>query len=341
MNKLSESVIDFCSDIGGDAFLVQGAGGNVSWKDDDTLWIKASGTWLSEAKHKEIFLPVDLAHLRSSIDDGDFSVTPMLIKRSKLKPSIETLLHALMPHKIVVHLHAVEILAHLVRSDFHETFNRLLGDKVSWCYVDYFKPGLELARAVHLELSLKPNVEVVFLRNHGVVIGGNTVDDIYIILKTLNDSLKTPVNATLTLLPSTNEVLSFPQLSELQYHLADDPQLHALAKIPELISMVKKSWAMFPDHVVFLGPQSVCGGFNDVLTLLTTNKTVRPPFIFVEQVGVFQHQLNTRAQADQLNCYYEVLVRQTTAGYLTILEEHDINALMNWDAEKYRQTLSK
>ena len=58
MNKLSESVIDFCSDIGGDAFLVQGAGGNVSWKDGDTLWVKASGTWLSEAKYKEIFLPV-------------------------------------------------------------------------------------------------------------------------------------------------------------------------------------------------------------------------------------------------------------------------------------------
>ena len=61
----------------------------------------------------------------------------------------------------------------------------------------------------------------------------------------------------------------------------------------------------------------------------------------MEQVGVFQHQSNTRAQADQLRCYYEVLVRQNNADHLTILEEHDVSALMNWDAEKYRKTLSK
>ena len=105
--------------------------------------------------------------------------------------------------------------------------------------------------------------------------------------------------------------------------------------------MVKKSWAMFPDHVVFLGPQAVCGEFSDVLTFVTSNKTPRPPFIFVERVGVFQHKSNTRAQADQLRCYYEVLVRQTNADYLTILEEHDVNALINWDAEEYRKSLSK
>lgn len=340
MDKLGESVIDFCSDIGSDPLLVQGAGGNVSWKDGGTLWIKASGTWLSEAKHKEIFLPVDLAHLRSSIDDGDFSVTPMLIRESKLKPSIETLLHALMPHKIVAHLHAVEILAHLVRSDLHETFDRLLCDKVSWCSVDYFRPGLELARAVHLELSQKRNVEVVFLRNHGVVIGGNTVNEIYIVLKKLNDALETPVNSTLALLSSPNEPFNFSQFSELQYHLVEDAQLHALANIPDLISMVKKSWALFPDHVVFLGPEAVCGDYNTVLALLATREALRPPFIFLERVGVFGHQSNTRAQADQLRCYYEVLVRQTSGGCLTILDEHDITALMNWEAEKYRQTLS-
>ena len=49
------SVEDFCSRIGADPLLVQGAGGNVSWKKGSVLWIKASGTWLAHAK-KTIFL---------------------------------------------------------------------------------------------------------------------------------------------------------------------------------------------------------------------------------------------------------------------------------------------
>jgi len=35
-------VLQFCSRIGSDSTLVQGAGGNISWKDGNILWIKAS-----------------------------------------------------------------------------------------------------------------------------------------------------------------------------------------------------------------------------------------------------------------------------------------------------------
>jgi rhamnose utilization protein RhaD (predicted bifunctional aldolase and dehydrogenase) len=48
-NTLQASVINYCSTIGRDPLLVQGAGGNVSWKEGNTLWIKASGTWLADA----------------------------------------------------------------------------------------------------------------------------------------------------------------------------------------------------------------------------------------------------------------------------------------------------
>jgi rhamnose utilization protein RhaD (predicted bifunctional aldolase and dehydrogenase) len=41
--KLACEVKTYCSQIGADPLLVQGAGGNASWKEGDTLWIKASG----------------------------------------------------------------------------------------------------------------------------------------------------------------------------------------------------------------------------------------------------------------------------------------------------------
>ena len=108
--SLKDSVIDYCTHIGADPMLVQGAGGNVSWKDGETLWVKASGTWLADAARKEIFVPVDLTHLQRVIAAGDFNVSPMVFGGSNLRPSIETLLHVLMPHKVVVHFHAVEVL---------------------------------------------------------------------------------------------------------------------------------------------------------------------------------------------------------------------------------------
>ena len=45
--------------IGNDLSLAQGSGGNTSIKDGNVLWVKAYGTWLSEAEEKSIIVPVD------------------------------------------------------------------------------------------------------------------------------------------------------------------------------------------------------------------------------------------------------------------------------------------
>lgn len=114
--SLHAAIVDFCARIGRDRLLVQGAGGNVSYKSNGALWIKASGTWLADAASQEIFVPVDLAHLQSAIARDDFEVSP--ISRdvdARLRPSIETLLHALLPHAVVAHLHEINALVHLVQ----------------------------------------------------------------------------------------------------------------------------------------------------------------------------------------------------------------------------------
>jgi len=105
--NIEKQVKVFCAQIGADPMLVQGAGGNVSWKDGDVLWVKASGTWLAHAESSDIFVPVKLAHLQDQLAKKNFSVSPKLYRASSLRPSIETLLHALLPHRVVAHLHPV------------------------------------------------------------------------------------------------------------------------------------------------------------------------------------------------------------------------------------------
>jgi len=51
--------------VGRNINLTQGAGGNISYKSGDILWIKASGFWLSEALTKQIFIPLDIHSLKA------------------------------------------------------------------------------------------------------------------------------------------------------------------------------------------------------------------------------------------------------------------------------------
>lgn len=204
----AKQVKTYCTKIGSDPLLVQGAGGNISWKDGEMLWIKASGTWLAHAEKQEIFIPVNLAHLRLKIAEENFSVAPKVLGDSSLKPSIETILHALMPHKIVVHLHAIEILAHLVRKTPLQDFKKLIGDAVKWVFVDYFKPGAELAQAVSMQLAKHHGADVVFLKNHGLVIGGDDIKGIEFSLSKLLSLLQNNIHHLQVILKIKHNLLN-------------------------------------------------------------------------------------------------------------------------------------
>uniref|UniRef100_UPI00375313F4 class II aldolase/adducin family protein n=1 Tax=Undibacterium sp. TaxID=1914977 RepID=UPI00375313F4 len=198
-----DQVIAYCAKLGTDPLLVQGAGGNVSWKAGNSLWVKASGTWLAQAHEKDIFVAVDLPHLKAAIANGDMAVTPRPASDSALRPSIETLLHALMPQTVVVHLHAIEILAHLVKADVSKQLatklTTKLAGKISYGLTPYRKPGAPLAQAVMAALQQQANTQVVFLQNHGVVIGADTVEEVDRLLQILLNAMRTEPLASISM----------------------------------------------------------------------------------------------------------------------------------------------
>jgi rhamnose utilization protein RhaD (predicted bifunctional aldolase and dehydrogenase) len=337
-NTLKASVIDYCSTIGADPLLVQGAGGNVSWKDGDTLWVKASGTWLAEAAKKDIFVPIDLAHLRTAIESDDFAVTPRLCGESTLRPSIETLLHALMPHQVVIHLHAIEVLAHLVRDNQQSDFQSLLDTSIHWTTVDYYKPGPALAAAVGVALAQEPTVDVIFLKNHGVVIGGKNIAEVSYTLGALTTALSnTPANISnksFTELPISLDTSG-------EYSPIQDPDIHQLAININFFNRLNSDWALYPDHVVFLGARAYA--YETWETFLEENKTQyeQPELVFIQGDGVFVKPTFNNAKHAQLRCYYDLLVRQSRNQSIKVLTNSQIVELLNWDAEKYRMNLTK
>ena len=115
---MHKEISTFCAKIGENRLLVQGAGGNASWKDFDTLWIKGSGTWLADAEKKDIFVPVNLSAIKNSICADKFDVKISSNQNYPYQPSIETVLHALMPQSIVLHLQISLIVGNILRIHF-------------------------------------------------------------------------------------------------------------------------------------------------------------------------------------------------------------------------------
>ncbi len=332
-----DSIIAFCQNVGADPLLVQGAGGNVSWKEGNTLWIKASGTWLAEAAEKDIFVPVDLAHLETALAEGDFGAKPRVLGSSNHRPSIETLLHALMPQPVVVHLHAVEILSHLVRVDCEVAFDTLQSEAMNWVCVPYRKPGAALASAVGEALAISPEANVVFLRNHGVVIGG---DDVVAVEKFLNE-----LTSLLAIRPRVEVDVTIPISSltineSLSYAPVSDTRIQQLAFDEHLFARLSSDWVLYPDHAVFLGAKAA--KYSSIANLMEEVRQMEeaPYLVFVQDVGVYAKSQFSPAKLAQLHCYYEVLARQPQQRALCALTYEQIAELLDWDAEKYRQSVS-
>lgn len=330
-----------CVELGSNPLLVQGAGGNVSWKEKDILWIKASGTWLADAIDEDIFIPTNLSQIKTAISEGNFDITPTVESKSVMKPSIETLLHALMPHRIVIHLHAIDILSHLVTKDCELHFKNKLSEDLSYALVKYSKPGVDLARNVFQVIQSDHKINIVFLMNHGLVLGGESVSEILLILENLINRLKGEINSDNLKCSFVEDRNAIARLAKHGYVPAECVNFHELVINPNLSYLVENKWALFPDHVVFLGEKAMIGSSDNLDSMLMKENNAQPAFIFCKDIGAFQHVTASRAQIDQLKCFYDVAIRQNDPSKIVQLSGEDIKELLNWDAEKYRLSIAK
>src|SRR5712692_1281367 len=178
--------------LGGDPRLVLHGGGNTSVKTvlpdllgepAEVLCVKGSG-W-DMANIEPPGLPaVRLAPIRKLRDRDALSDEDMVrIQRANLidpgapNPSVETLLHAFLPHKFVDHTHASAVLSLADQPDAAERIADLYGPKVG--IVPYIMPGFLLAKAAAEIFEADPAVEGLVLVKHGVFSFGDDAREAY------------------------------------------------------------------------------------------------------------------------------------------------------------------
>ncbi|MDQ6434833.1 class II aldolase/adducin family protein [Mesorhizobium sp. LHD-90] len=336
-----EALRNLSTRVGADPLLVQAAGGNTSVKQDDVLWIKASGTWLMNAGRDEIFVPVRLPPLLRAVADVDpaaekaeaFVVAEL--NPGGLRPSIETTVHALMPQRVVVHVHCVETISLAAQANAEA----LIGERLKgldWAFVPYCRPGLPLARAIAERRSAA--TDILVLGNHGLVVAADTVAQAETLLGRVCGLLaRTPRAAPE---PDTDALVRLAAGSD--YRLPAKPEAHAVAT--DLQSCrIAAAGTLYPDHVIFLGEGSVIAGPADTAAsaaerAMAEGRDAPVEILFPGKGVLLRRDANAGAEA-LARCLADVTAR--VDGEVRYLTAQDAHQLINWDAEKYRQELTR
>lgn len=306
--------------IGADLRLVQGAGGNLSVTTDGVLWIKASGTRLAQADEREIYVPMDAAATREAVlvtEDLWSCVLPREAT-ADLRPSIETALHALLPHPVVFHAHGVGSIAVGLTDDVHHAIGRIPQD-VDVVVVPYAKPGLQLARAVlartPADLSADRPV-VLVLRNHGLVVGASDADAAGELLDAVEQAFRSANAPDCSLDPT-------------------EPRLCPPGTVDPAAADVLRAGALTPDSAVFLGPVPFGSGEPAAPPVDSPHAAV------VADDGSVWLRADLGPDEREVAASMVDVARQVRGGPVSVLSADDVHELVNWEAEKWRKALKR
>jgi rhamnose utilization protein RhaD (predicted bifunctional aldolase and dehydrogenase) len=237
--------------LGRDTAHVQGAGGNTSLKlDAEWMLVKASGYLLQDAEQQDMFARVAFGRVRQALASGATDPLRASFDAAGPRPSIETTLHALMPHRVVLHTHSIPVLAAACLVDAQARFDACLAG-LSWAFVEYARPGTPLAQAVSRALARDGDAAILVLQNHGVVVGAESAQRALELLEEVCSRVAlTP--RVLDIAPDLQALESLARLHALT--LPADHQVHTLALHPAHLALAQAG-TLYPDHVVFLGPK--------------------------------------------------------------------------------------
>lgn len=331
------ALVGASSRLGADPLQVQGPGGNTSVKAEDAMWIKASGTWLAEAESRDIFVPCDVGVLRRALAGGEAqpdmaAIVPANANPLGLRPSIETAVHAALDWPVVLHTHCVATIALAICRDGPALIKALLPG-LDVAFVPYVKPGWDLAKAISATTS--PETQVVVLGNHGIVVCGAKVKEAEDLLHRVSTSLQpTKIRDPMAAMPDLDA-----RLKGTGWVAAPDPVTHAVARDPVRLGMAVGA-TLYPDHLIFLGPG--CRPVPDGSRPCDVMGDGRPcKILLFPGLGAAIPAEATASDRALARCVGDVLARVPEGADLLRLSDDDETALLDWDAEKYRQSLNR
>lgn len=369
-----KSLIEMSHRYGSDADFVLAGGGNTSYKTDDILYIKGSGTALATISESG-FVKMDRKKLSAMLvkkyseneaeREAQVLADMMAAKCSgeeAKRPSVETLLHDLLPYKFVLHVHPALVNGITCAKDGQAVCERLFPDAV---WVGSTKPGYILAAlckektdAYKAEKGSAP--KLIFLQNHGIFFAADTTEEI-------------DRAAAGTMAKIKENIKRFPDRSDAEYDRATAlrlaPELRMLygeggtAAVKftvnkDILSFASSKGAFAPiahsfspDHIVYCKAEPLLVEAGEDLPEKTeaafaeykAKNGYAPKIVFVSGVGMFACG-KTKKESDTAAAVFadamDIAVYSESFGGALPLDEELTSFIVNWEVESYRAKVS-
>jgi rhamnose utilization protein RhaD (predicted bifunctional aldolase and dehydrogenase) len=348
LDKLTQLSHEF-----GTTEYIQGGGGNSSAKNKETLWIKPSGTTMSELT-REMFVAIDRtklarvleAKLPAAWSAREAAVTEMMMAAmypySTGRPSVESLLHDSFAATFVVHTHPQLVNGMTCAKNGAEVCKRLFPDAL---WVEYADPGYTLSIVVRKHIKdyvarKGREPEMVIIENHGIFVACDTAQGLRKIYKNVMGTLRKEYKKEGV--PTTIEV-ALPPSAEVKAETVETLKRLMKAEAEFICSSGSfkvPAGPLTPDHVVFMKSYPFMGEPTTKTMAAFKQKHAYLPRVISTEKGVFTTGTNERSTDAAMKLAKDgALVEQLTAAFggVKYMSEKARTFIENWEVEVYRQ----
>lgn len=365
-----EAVVELSREFGGDPEWVLAGGGNTSYKNDEYLWVKASGYALATIG-PDGFAKMDRARLAACAeatypdDEAEREAGALAdlmaarVDGEEKRPSVETLMHHLIPFPLIVHTHPALVNGITCGLEGEAAATRILGDDVLW--IRAIEPGyilsLEIKRRIAAHKEARGSApRVILMQNHGLVVAGDSAEEIRELHRSIADRVKqalvrepdlsdVPVNDALRDEWHRTIADQFPE-AEIEF----DVNRELAHRLSSSESFAPLTGPFSPDHIVYAGvaPLLVASdarvkAFADAIEEHRAAHGADPRIIAVLGLGVFAVAGTLKATDSALRLFTDaarVAAYAESFGGARHLDPHLVAFIEGWEVEQFRKKLS-
>jgi rhamnose utilization protein RhaD (predicted bifunctional aldolase and dehydrogenase) len=362
-------LVEMSNRYGSDEEFVLAGGGNTSFKEDNVLYVKGSGVGLSVIKPEQ-FVAMDISKLRdmvervypesmSNSEREEAALSDMMAARmpgeEAKRPSVESILHAIFPYKLVLHVHPPLINGLTCGVNGKEACVKLFGDKVVW--IELTKPGLVLSQVcykVFNEYTEKHgnHPQIAILQNHGIFVAADTVVEIDRLMDNVVEKIKGKIKEA----PDFNDAAYDKELAERLnaiikgLYSSDDSAVAQFCTNKQVLKFVKDAEAFkpvgkpfSPDHIVYCKDESILMDPSDDVTAkfasYEAKKGYKPKIVAVLGLGFFALGMSDKEASQSRALFLDAVKIATYAqsfGGANPLNDEFTDFILNWEVEAYR-----
>lgn len=373
-----KELVAMSNKYGSNPEFVLAGGGNSSYKEDTTLFIKSSGRSMSDIDESG-FVRMNRPKLKE-VWDKEYSgviaekekqvLADIMKAREKgehmKRPSVEVLLHDLFPRKFVLHVHPPLINGITCAKNGENAVKSIFKERAIW--IPAANPGYTLAsvsRKIMDQYRQKcgdaPNL--MFIENHGVFFAFDSIIGMYDLIDYVTQSV-------------LKQVIRKPDFTGVEYDIKREDAISSFirellkpsddciavfrsnAEIRRLVasreSFIPVSSAYTPDHIVYCRHEPLFvdeyidmdeqyAAIEKGVSEYEKRNSHKPKIVAVEKLGYFacgSTQKEADIAAEVFLDAIKISVYSESFGGHKFMDDEAIDFIRHWEAESYRQKVS-